>query len=375
MERLLLPGFLFYVFIVSCNSIGKQVSMHVYNDTLQINESLFNSKSRVKAISNNIYFQGYKKPENRIVLIDIASSKEVFSIMPQIDYSDDVAGRFIQFDIYGLDSIFVITENNIFIINAAGKIIYNKKVNDPIVDDNGYDYRLWDNDNLFPLEYNTNSKELLIRAIGNCSFLDPGYTRRRIEVALNLTDNTIRFYSYGFPDSYRQNYFGQAVFPYRVVNGVYDIVSFPYDDSLSVFNRQTGEFKRKECRSKFQEIDFIPYDTAFSYDIERMKEHHTVLPMYPRILYDKYKNRYYRFFQKEQLLKDAKGEYRELFVKDLIIMILDNNFNVLHEENLGNAYFGYYSFVSPKGLYIWKYEKSEKNIYKDYSVFSVFNWI
>ncbi len=370
---------IFFIFIgsivfVSCKQESKDLSMSVYRDTLQIKESSFNSKCRVKPIVNTVYFQGYENLENKITLIEIDSSKEVFSVHPRIDFSEEGAGRFVQFDIYKIDSIFIVTENNVFIINAAGSVIYKKDLTEPVTDDNGNTYRLWDNDNLFPLEYNPGKGELLIHAICNCSFFDKRYMDGKVQAGLNIKDGGIKFYDYGFPDSYKLNSFGQAVFPFKTVNGILDIISFPCDDTLYIFNRKTEQMQKMPARSKYQKSNFIPFDTTSSGDMERMREYLTVIPMYPRILYDKYRNRYYRFFQKEQSLKDDKGEYAELFDKDLIVMVLDSNFKIIHEENLGKTYFGYYSFVSSKGLYILKYDKTEQNSDKEYSIFSVFNW-
>src|SRR5450432_749595 len=137
---MLLCCILFSVFFVSCSEKNEIGSMYEHSDTLLIKESLLNSKCRVRSISNNTYFQGYDKYENRITLIDVASSKEIFSVNPKIDYQNDSAGRLIQFDVYKIDSVFIITENNIFIINADGGIIYRKNLTEPVIDDNGYEY-------------------------------------------------------------------------------------------------------------------------------------------------------------------------------------------------------------------------------------------
>ena len=359
---------------MSCKNEHGAYRVLEYKDTLYINKGLINSKCRVKTLSDNTYFEGYNKSENRIVLIDIDSSKEIFSVIPNINYNSDSAGRFIQFDIYKIDSIFVITENNIFIVNEVGKVIYKKDVSEPIVDAEGSEYRLWDNDNQFPLYYDSNKKELLIRSICNCSFMEPKYTSKRIEVKLNLVDDRISFFDYSFPERYKWNSYGQAVFPFREINGETDVLSFPSDDTLYTFNRSSGKLKKNPCKSLYQESNFIPFDTNYSDDIERVKEHLTVIPMYQKILKDKYRGRYYRFFQKEQSLKDEKGEYRNLFDKDLVVMVLDTNFKVIQENNIGNSFFGFYSFVTPKGLYILKYDKQNLDSQKKYAIFSVFNW-
>ena len=56
-------------------------------------------------------------------------------------------------------------------------------------------------------------------------------------------------------------------------------------------------------------------------------------------------------------------------------MVFDENFKLITEKNIGNSYLWYYSFVSPKGLYIRKAifdKKTRQN--QEYDHFSVFSF-
>lgn len=368
--------FLIYIIgFVSCNYERSFNIVQLTEDSLLIDKSLFNGKFRVKSISGGSYFQGYNKERNEIFLIELDSSKTIFKVKPDINFADSIAGRLVQFDIYKVDSIFIVTENNIFIVNEVGKIIYDKNLSIPMKDKDGVEIVFWDNDNQFPLQYNSEKSELLLRTICNCSYMLPEYFHRKIEAKLSLKDDKIDLVNYTFPETHRKFSYGQAVFPFREVRGDLSIVSFQSDDSLYVFDRMTGEQKKYYCRSRYQKSDFIPFDTLYRDDLERVKEHLTVSPLYQKIMFDRFKNIYYRLLLREQSLKDEKGVYASIFSKDLIVMVLDKDFKVVAERNIGNSYSWFYSFVTEKGLYIRRNNSSRPvRSNNKYEYFTIFSW-
>src|SRR6266487_5198360 len=69
--------------------------------------------------------------------------------------------------------------------------------------------------------------------------------------------------NYHFPERYHGAFYGQNVFPFRTVNGPFHIISFESDDSLYVFNNSLNSLKKYPCRSRYQRMDFISFDTSF----------------------------------------------------------------------------------------------------------------
>ncbi len=56
-------------------------------------------------------------------------------------------------------------------------------------------------------------------------------------------------------------------------------------------------------------------------------------------------------------------------------MVLNKDFKIIQERNIGSSYLWYYSFVTPKGLYIQKkLETLPPNANPKYAYFSVFSW-
>lgn len=359
---------------ISCKHDSQRVAWHTTEESIVIEKTLLNRTCRFKNISNNNYLQSYNRETNEILLVDIDSSKTVFKVTPKINFSEDSIGRFIQFDIFKPDSIFIVTESRVFIINSIGEVIYNKDLSIPTKDE-GVEVVFWDNDNQFPLSYDGNKKTLLLRVMCNCYYMEPIYFQRKLEAELDLKSGNIVFLNYSFPKRYHEHSYGQAVFPFREVNGPLNIISFQNEDSLYVFNRETNYLAAYKCKSSYQGIDFIPFDTSYQNDIERIKEHLTVSPMYQKVMFDKFRNVYYRFFIKEQPLKDSSGIYHGLFDRDIIIMLLSKDFKIISEKNIGNSYLWYYSFISEKGLHIRKYSKDKLiNSDEKYQHFTIFSW-
>lgn len=367
--------FLLVNLLHSCRNRSETGNWLVKEDSLAIPLSLWNATFNVKAdAKGRPLFQSYNREQNDIILIDLDSNKKILTIKPAIDYKK--AGRFVQFDVYKADSIFIVTEDNVFIVNALGDIIYQKKVSPPLKDERGEEIVLWDHNNQFPLFYNSKSKELLIRTTCNCWFMEPNYFKHKIEGWLNLETGSIRQSDYSFPaNHYTAHSYAQSVFPYRVFRDSLSIVSFQSQDSLYVYNHNLQKLKSYAGKSRYQSIDFISFDTANSNDMERVKEYLIVNPIYQKLLYDPYRNVYYRFFAKEQSLKGENGTYNTIFSKELILMVFDSNFKIIDEKNIGNGYAWFFSFVTPKGLYVRKYDaQKQKENNNNYEKFTVFTW-
>ena len=232
---------------ISCNSESLSFRVIKNDDTISVDKKLLNGKHRFKEVNGTLFLQGYIPEKNEIVLYDIDSTKTILALTPELDYREENDGRFIQFEIYKPDSIFIITENKISIVNTIGKVIFSFDISSPVRDSDGVEYRLWDNDNQFPLKYEANEKNLIIRTIRNCSFLKPEYTTAKIETKFNLDTRQFVFFDYSFPVSMQGKSCGQAVFPFREINDDDDILSFQSSDSIFVFNRSKNKMKSYLC--------------------------------------------------------------------------------------------------------------------------------
>jgi hypothetical protein len=362
-----ISGLLTCLILFVCKTQQKVLIWKTTEDSLTVNPLLF--------VSGVTFLESYDKQTNEISLRKLGTNSPSLSVVPRVDFKNDNIGDLIQFDIYKSDSIFVVTENSILIVNDSGQIIYNRNLLPFVKDNEGIEVVFWDNSNQYPLYFDSLRKELYLKTTCSCYFMEPKYFARSIEAKLNILSGKIDFLPYTFPERYRHNFYGQAVFPFREINDSLNIVSFQNEDSLYVFNRETNRLKSYKCKSHYQQANFIPFDTVYKNDLERIKEHLIVSPMYQKILYDKYKKVYYRFFWKEQSLKDSNGVYRGIFDRDLIIMVLNEDFRILGEKNIGHSYLWYYSYVSQKGLHIRKAVNDKSvRLNQKYEYFTIFSF-
>lgn len=245
----------------------------------------------------------------------------------------------------------------------------------PIRNDQGQEILFWDNDNQFPLHYLSQTKELIVKTICNCSFSDKEYFQVRLEAVINLETGDVNQLDYSFPQNHREHSYGQSVFPYRVIRDSLHIISFQSNDSLFVYNRNSNRLIRYFGKSRYQSADFIPFDTSYKEDLERMREYLVVSPIYQKLLYDPYKKLYYRFFVEEQPLMNDSGVINSIFTKDVILMVFNEDFEIIGEKNIGTSYSCFFSFVTPRGLYIRKYDtRSSSDQNPRNEKFTIFSW-
>ena len=369
------PIFCLLLINLSCGNSRKNIVCTVSEDSFRVNPLLLNGKSLIKNIADENYLQSYDEKENSISFWKFGAAAPLFTIKPHLNFDDDRIGKLIQFDIYKRDSIFIVTENYIFLLDKNGEISFKKDISNSVLDDTGHQVVFLDNSNQYPLYFDSTKNDLYIRCSCNCYFMEPEFFQTRVEARFNLKDEKFSFLKYGFPEKYRHHFYGQLVFPFREINKQLNVISFQCDDSIYVYDRETNTIKSYKGKSTYQKEPFLTFDTSYKEDIERLKEHLIQTPVYQKILFDKYKNLYYRFFWNSQSLISSSGQYHGIFDRDLILMVFDKNFKLIAEKNIGNSYLWYYSFVSPKGLYIRKAifdKKTRQN--QEYDHFSVFSY-
>src|SRR5947207_8174142 len=167
-----------------------------------------------------------------------------------ISFSDTAIGWLFQFYFHTPDSIFLLTENWLLIIDTAGLLKYKKYTANPLKDADGGEVYLMDVSNQFPLFFDASKQDLYLHIMCNCGFKDPTFYAKRVEAILHLANGEITILNYHFPERYHQHFYGQNVFPFRTVNGPLHIVSFESDDSLYVFNTSLNSLKKYPCRSR-----------------------------------------------------------------------------------------------------------------------------
>lgn len=145
------------------------------------------------------------------------------------------------------------------------------------------------------------------------------------------------------------------------------LYSFPASHNLYVYdmvNNKTRSFYAGSNRIDM--ISSYSNDVDEIYDDNKSTKHYISNPSYGAIIYDKYRNLYYRIAEIPQ--DNGLGEYRML--KQLSIIILDQSFNIVGETCFSQPY-GTTVLVSPDGLLIPFVENNDLDGVMQYHVFKI----
>jgi hypothetical protein len=174
-------------------------------------------------------------------------------------------------------------------------------------------------------------------------------------------------YAMGYPPSYRQGYWGEAYF--REVFWTYNpnikkfIFSFPNDHNMYVsdLNKNTSKFYAGSMYAG--SIKSVNRSKSLPGKMNKVKrtEHYLSSYYYRNIIYDKYRNVYYRMI--EWPWKDFDMNKRP-WEKPVSIVILDDKFNVLGETKLpkSNWLSIFFSLVTPDGLLLKEESDNEDEL-------------
>jgi len=180
-----------------------------------------------------------------------------------------------------------------------------------------------------------------------------------------------------FPITPPEDYFEKGTFPIELYSIAFDgekvVWSFSYDHSL-YFSKDLRQAKSASAKSRFID-DFVPIDNYLTSPYFYYAE----TPQYCSILYDPYREVFYRF-AKHALTPDQLKETGEMqgynFPPRFSVLILDKDLHVLGETPFfGNNYNMFNSFVGRKGLYISTANPLRTDFSEDFLRFELFELI
>lgn len=289
-------------------------------------------------------------------------------VLPNIPLPNEQTNSLKSFYFYKPDSIFLLFSFSLTIIDTSGQVKFNKIINAPEKQD--WPSVVYGNFlGVFPIYYDAVKRQLLLRQhCGPCGNAQSFFDTNVLAIYEFASDSFIDA-KIPFPESYKQNYLGDAILVLREIKNDSVIFNFQADPTLLIFSRAENKIFKREVKSNYHKSNFVPLDTAYRKDINRRSEHIVTSPLYLKVIYDTYRHVYYRLFLEEINLKNADGTYNDFHDKQLVVMVLDENLNLLSEKRLGNGYLWNYSFVTEKGLYIMKndfktYGQNGKNFSK-----------
>jgi hypothetical protein len=189
------------------------------------------------------------------------------------------------------------------------------------------------------------------------------------------TKNNKTEYNVGYPASYRDgnwgdNFYKQVFWGYDDAKKVF-LISFPNDHYIYSCRTDFKDFRKIYAGSMYAgDIKSLGYPSAIPLSDNIVNTHYFEQYYYRAIIYDKYRNVYYRIVEHPWKNYNSNMNIRD-WLKPLSIIILDSDFNVVGEKILDMEYhLSYYNyFITEEGLFLNKKNDDEDKL--TYSLFVI----
>lgn len=199
------------------------------------------------------------------------------------------------------------------------------------------------------------------------------YLQSSIFALFDIPENKFKDASITFPQSYLNKcWTAQMLFPAYTYNNSTDklIFGFPaeknlysydyHDDTIEEINVPYTDYFREV--DSFKECDEVP---------QKIDSYFLNTPNYINIIYDKYREIYYRMFflPPDNIYKGMRGSHTH---KRLGIIVYDKNFDVIHEKLFEPyTYFPSDYFVNEDGLWLSMNNPESENFNENYFQFAL----
>lgn len=202
------------------------------------------------------------------------------------------------------------------------------------------------------------------------------FTKAFVNLKLNLQNGEFEYFNH-FPVELQDKIWGTAVLNYSTTfnENTNSFISSFVSDSISVYNPFTKGIKRYYAGSRHSRKKNMPMTTSEAEIYDQMDDSEFLmqLTLYPTISYDKYRDVYYRFVAHSYPYKDDSGEINNYRKKQLSIIILDSDFQIVGETFLEkNIYLSNLFFLSSNGLYISRNNPNNPELSEDFIEFTLF---
>lgn len=206
---------------------------------------------------------------------------------------------------------------------------------------------------------------------GNISgeYFDDDENNRLVFTRLNLQTSKVD-YAIPYSKAYQGRNWGGGLFrwvyaDYNSLKKEY-VVSFPADHEIHVYSNNLDKIRSYKAGSKY--INYTTYlkQSPDKVDSEGRIKHFVESDSYSRILFDKYRNVYYRFAELHTVYEGIPGWH-----KDVSVIILDEQFNIIGETKIENCNpnYRYLTFVGKSGLHIPQIIEGEDSLlFKSYII-------
>ncbi|WP_418697098.1 DUF4221 family protein [Bacteroides sp.] len=301
------------------------------------------------------YLSFQNMPKSEILIYSMDSQSLVKRLLINAEGDNSVVGGFGGYYIADMEHIFIpsVYISTIFAVDTVGNV--KQKINYA---------ETKEGQQLKPFMPSDQSqmvfidKDLYIPQTMNLRLGNEAIEKSPVKVVLDTIENTAEALPMRFPPLIDYKDFG-TVSAFGAdysccYNGNSFIYSFYADEDLYITSPAHEKIEKKKAKSKY--IDGVTVFRSNEDDFQKMIKAQCEQASYGKILYDKYRDVYYRFAYPPCEINDYSGDYVELLRsgrKSFSIMILDNQLNVIGETSFpAYTYNSNLSFILEDGLYV-----------------------
>ncbi len=327
-------------------TIRNEIDLKLDYDTVSIEFDsifLFNYK---KFSSNGIIYAGYNSSHHSIDLFDLEKEQIMKSISLSREGPESIGivkGIFF----HSIDSIFLVSDGSLCIFDSEGRLTRNILINRSEL------YLSPGNEanNVF---FDRLDKSIYIQNIdnqyGQCS---KDHYKVSILAKIRLDNESIELLPLYYPKIYSNSYYGFCVEPQYSFIDKRVILTFPIESSVYVYNIETKLTRGYGGESLLSKSLAEPLPWSACNDNDLKMRHFIENVNFQRVIYDKWRNLFYRFHLSDIKGPDSQGRFKGPNQKKQILTIFNENFEVLGEIELNERrYITPSSFAGPKGLYL-----------------------
>ncbi|GIV44846.1 MAG: hypothetical protein KatS3mg035_1969 [Bacteroidia bacterium] len=237
------------------------------------------------------------------------------------------------FYVHDEDSVICLFEKSICIINSNNEAIFNYEINNFQSDNLPQQY--FKNYNTHEIYYKDNNIYLPTTCYMCPSIKDIYHVNR--ESKFNIYKKEITPLNILYPKEYTLYNYGFANAISRVITDSLMVYNFNAIPDLFVYTLNGQFIKRVKISSKYSIKEFSKKDfkNSSKYDSDENLDNLVRENIYEKLIYDKYRQLFYRFVSLGIPLKNEDLTYNDINKKPIILQVIDSKFNLIKEINLG----------------------------------------
>jgi hypothetical protein len=329
----LLLSLLFLIFACNQNKIENNLNLKTVEFKIPINVFLLSDYFQYSnyKIHDTLYISAYNYLYNKIDIFDLKN--RAFSKSVILDHEGPNAIRhLLAHYLINSDSILLICQNNILIIDYQGTIINDIPINNRALGNNHKDsfdftkYSLSAMGNYFDPEYNE-GKIFLFKEQRTKTPYKPDFFAEDFMVMFDLNQNAIREIPIGYPEELKlaENIFEYLWYPLIQNTNSKIIYSFLYTPILFEFNRENNNIiftKNREVLPPAAQA--IPTQL-----LERPELYASIEPMYFKMHYDSKNEVYWRLYYARKKENETN--------RVLNLLMYDKNLSAIYDKPVENG--------------------------------------